>query len=139
MSRYDKVLSEPIKEPEPVGYISPNGMLNIKHPCTNYDLIYREPDNNFTPVYTTPPDAAKRIAELEDNLEHEKLCINGYLHAIDVLKEKINVLETRINNGIRVYAHRDNIDGFTAATNRDISYSGKMKANATLILDEEDK
>jgi hypothetical protein len=56
---------EPVSNPEPVGYISPRGMDNIKHPCTNYDLIYREPDNNFTPVYATPPDAAKRIAELE--------------------------------------------------------------------------
>jgi hypothetical protein len=81
-------------------------------------------------------DAAKRIAELEDHLEHEKLCIKDYVHAIAALKEKINDLESRISNGVRVYAHRDNIDGFTAATNRDLAYTKKWKANAILILDE---
>ena len=108
-------LAEPAQEPEPVAWMwqsdnyATRFSQRIFEPFDEADDMRNRHGGNLYPLYFEASPNAKRIAELE----------------------------SRINNGVRVYAHQDRIDGFTAATNRDISYSGKMKANATLLLDEQ--
>lgn len=107
--------TEPDQEPEPVAWMWQSDNYATRFSQRIFELFDEADDmrnrhgGNLYPLYFEASPNAKRIAELE----------------------------SRINNGVRVYAHQDRIDGFTAATNRDLSYSGKMKANATLLLDEQ--
>lgn len=77
-----------------------------------------------TPLYETPSDAAKRIAELETIIKLDEITMTK-------LGERIKTLESRINNGVRVYAYIDKYDEL--AVDMDTEPYGP---NATLLRDE---
>ena len=114
-------LAEPAQEPKPVAWLRNDRQVVLQNRQNGYDI----------PLYETPPSAAKRIAELEGHLEHEKLCINDYVYIVDELKGKIEYLEARINKGVRVYAYIDRYDEL--AVDMDTEPYGP---NATLLRDE---
>jgi hypothetical protein len=107
-------LAEPAQKPKPVAWRD-NITGNFSHQKTDHS----------TPLYTTPPDAAKRIAELESAIG----VVNG---EYDLLRDCHNELTDRIANGIRVYVDTTN----TGCPIR--VFIGSNNTNATLILDEED-
>lgn len=39
------------KDIKPIGYITENALTSLKHPSTNYDLIYRESQEGLIPLY----------------------------------------------------------------------------------------
>jgi hypothetical protein len=91
----DRFLGESAQEPEPVAWMWEDGM----------EVFFEnsgDPDHNWTPLYTTPPDAAKRIVELEGQ-------INGLINCNTDLRLQNEALESRINNGRRMQMNNQDL------------------------------
>ncbi len=114
--------SKPAQEPEPVAWIA-------KDHATNKYFATSKLVKDAFPVYTTPPDAAKRIAELEAALEAAAALSIAMSNLAFDRARKIDYLESRINNGVRVYAE-PGFDGDIEAYER-----WHKPSNATLLLD----
>jgi hypothetical protein len=137
LNEIEAFLGESVQEPEPVAWMWQSDNYATRFSQRIFELFDEADDmrnrygGNLYPLYFEASPNAKRIAELEYHLEHEKLCINDYVYIVDELKGKIEYLESRINNGVRVYAER----GF--ANNWEAYGRWHKPANATLILDEQ--
>jgi hypothetical protein len=122
-------LAEPAQEPKPVAWLRNDRQVVLQNRQNGYDI----------PLYETPPSATKRIAELESACKahaelheiNEKRIVEleGRIDELALIRAR---LESRINNGVRVYAWLD--DG---VVRMDDSLNNTKHCTATLILDEQ--
>jgi hypothetical protein len=143
LATIDNFLAEPDQEPEPVAWmqisVSDDFCVGARIPRRDHPKEYNPEWWKFEPLYTTPPDAAKKIAELEKEIVRLEQCLKvsnsgfeEYERKYYLEQMKAEDLESRINNGVRVYAWLD--DG---VVRMDDSLNNHKHCTATLILDEQ--
>jgi hypothetical protein len=115
---------------EPTAYLIPNGsnlgiVARTKHHAEQLSSDFGD-GRPIVPLYAEPTNADQRITELA------ALCANLITENAG-LKNRIDALQSRINNGMRVYAnkHEDN-DGYLF-----IDPYPDIPTNAILILDDQ--